>query len=57
MPQIVSGFLAQGWQAAVLQVVLIVITTLIWFPFFKMVDKQISNEENELDTKTEKIIV
>jgi PTS system cellobiose-specific IIC component len=45
MPQIVSGFLAQGWQAALLQVVLIAVTTLIWFPFFKMVDKQISAEE------------
>jgi PTS system cellobiose-specific IIC component len=45
MPQIVSGFLAQGWQAAVLQVVLIAVTSLIWFPFFKMVDRQISSEE------------
>ncbi len=45
MPQIVSGFIAQGWQAAVLQVVLIGLTTLIWFPFFRMVDKQISAEE------------
>jgi PTS system cellobiose-specific IIC component len=45
MPQIVSGFLAQGWKAAVLQVVLIAITSLIWFPFFKLVDKQISTEE------------
>lgn len=54
MPQIVSGFLAQGWQAAVLQVVLIAVTTLIWFPFFKMVDKQISFEESESDTKDDK---
>ncbi|MDR2785257.1 MAG: PTS transporter subunit EIIC [Treponema sp.] len=45
MPQIVSGFLAQGWQTALLQVVLIAVTTLIWFPFFKMVDRQISTEE------------
>lgn len=45
MPQIVSGFLAQGWQAAVLQVVLIAITTAIWFPFFKLVDKNTVKEE------------
>lgn len=45
MPQILSGFLAQGWQAAVLQVVLIVITTLIWFPFFRIIDKKIYSEE------------
>ncbi|MDR2757828.1 MAG: PTS transporter subunit EIIC, partial [Spirochaetaceae bacterium] len=31
MPQIVSGFLAQGWQTAVLQVILIAVTSLIWF--------------------------
>lgn len=45
MPQIVSGFLAQGVPTAILQVILIVITTLIWIPFFKMVDRQIVKEE------------
>jgi PTS system cellobiose-specific IIC component len=47
MPQIVSGFLAQGWQTALLQAALLAISTLIWFPFFKMVDRQIAaREEN-----------
>ncbi|NTW96425.1 MAG: PTS sugar transporter subunit IIC [Erysipelotrichaceae bacterium] len=46
MPQVISGFLAQGWQASVLQVVLILITTAIWFPFFKLVDKQTVQEES-----------
>jgi PTS system cellobiose-specific IIC component len=45
MPQFVSGFIAQGWQSTVLQVVLVTVSTLIWFPFFKMVDRQISGEE------------
>lgn len=45
MPQIVSGFLAQGVPTAILQVILILITTAIWFPFFKMVDRQIREEE------------
>lgn len=45
MPQIVSGFLAQGIPTAILQVVLIAITTLIWFPFFRIVDRQIVKEE------------
>jgi PTS system cellobiose-specific IIC component len=45
MPQIVSGFLAQGWQVALLQVVLIAVSSLIWFPFFKIVDRQIAAEE------------
>lgn len=47
MPQFVSGFLAQGPQAVVLQIVLVAITTIIWLPFFKIVDKQISTEEIE----------
>jgi len=46
MPQVVSGFLAQGPQAAILQVVLLAITTAIWFPFFKLVDKQTAQEES-----------
>ncbi len=45
MPQIISGFLAQGVPTAILQVILIIITTLIWIPFFRMVDKQIVKEE------------
>ena len=53
MPQFVSGFLAQGWQAVVLQVVLVAITTLIWFPFFKMIDRKISAEETAAATATE----
>ena len=45
MPQFVSGFLAQGYQAMILQIVLVAITTLIWIPFFRIVDKQIAAEE------------
>lgn len=45
MPQIISGFLAQGWATSLLQVFNIAITTLIWFPFFKVYDRQICNEE------------
>lgn len=45
MPQVISGFLAQGVPTAILQVVLILLTTLIWYPFFKMVDRQIYEEE------------
>ena len=57
MPQFISGFLAQGWQAVVLQVVLVTVTGLIWFPFFKMVDKQIATEESENEKEeTEKVV-
>ncbi|BCJ98638.1 PTS sugar transporter subunit IIC [Anaerocolumna chitinilytica] len=46
MPTIISGFLAQGIPTAVLQIILILITTLIWFPFFRLVDRQIVKEES-----------
>lgn len=45
MPQVISGFLAEGVPTAILQVLLIAITTLIWIPFFKLVDKQTLTEE------------
>lgn len=45
MPQFVSGFLAQGIPTMLLQVVLVLLTTTIWLPFFKMVDRQICKEE------------
>lgn len=45
MPQILSGFLAQGWQSALLQLVLIAVTTLVWFPFFRIVDRRLADAE------------
>lgn len=45
VPQVLSGFLAQGWQGSVLQIVLITSSTLIWYPFFKIVDKRIAAQE------------
>ena len=45
MPQVISGFIAQGWPTALLQIFNILVTSLIWFPFFKLVDKQIASEE------------
>lgn len=47
MPQFVSGFLAQGVPTMLLQVVLVLITTMMWLPFFKMVDRQICEEEEK----------
>lgn len=38
IPPVVSGFILCGWRGAVLQVLLIVINTLVWFPFFKVQD-------------------
>ncbi len=40
-PPIVGGFLATGsWKGAVLQIVLVVVSFLIYFPFFKAADKR-----------------
>ena len=49
VPPVISGFLSQGWQTAVLQVVLIVITALIWYPFFKLIDKRTCCEEENVE--------
>lgn len=44
-PVLLSGFLAGGWVAAVWQIVLIVVGTVIYFPFFLTCDKQALAEE------------
>ncbi|NMB55816.1 MAG: PTS sugar transporter subunit IIC [Leptolinea sp.] len=51
MPQFVSGFIAQGWQTTVLQIVNVALTTLIWYPFFRIVDRQITAEEKSSVSK------
>ncbi len=46
-PLILYGFLAYGgWQGAVLQAVLIAVSTALWYPFFHVLDKQAYDEEN-----------
>ena len=44
-PVVLAGFLAGGWRAAVWQVVLVALQFAIYFPFFRMVDKQALEEE------------
>ncbi|VTS41794.1 PTS system cellobiose-specific transporter subunit IIC [Streptococcus pseudoporcinus] len=38
-PAIISGFMVGGWQGAFVQVVILVLSTVIYFPFFKIQDK------------------
>jgi len=45
-PVVFAGLVAGGWKIAVLQIVLIAIQTLIYLPFFKVLDKQAVLEEN-----------
>lgn len=51
MPPLLGGFLATGgsWQGVVLQVVLIAVSFTIYYPFFKVADKQ--NLEKELQVE------
>ncbi len=46
MPPIISGFIQGGWQVALFQVFSIVLTFAIYYPFFKIVDKQACLEES-----------
>lgn len=39
-PPIISGFLLCGIRGALLQIVLLLISMAIYYPFFKMLDKQ-----------------
>lgn len=45
IPAVISGFMICGWQVALLQAVLLIMTGLIYYPFFKAQDKQAYQEE------------
>jgi len=45
-PPIISGFLASGWQGAILQLFLIILGVIIYLPFIKTIDKEYLLEEN-----------
>ena len=47
MPVVISGFLATGWQGAVLQVLLLILGVFIYMPFIKMMDKQYLADETK----------
>lgn len=55
LPGPVGAFLATGgdWRAAVLSIVLICISGVIYYPFFKMFDKQLLKEESKSEQPTE----
>ena len=44
-PPIFSGFLVSGFMGAVVQVVNIIIATIIWIPFIRILDKEYIKEE------------
>lgn len=46
MPVLVNGFIAGGWKVSVLQIVLVIIGILIYYPFFILSDRQSCKKEN-----------
>ncbi|MBA2795638.1 PTS sugar transporter subunit IIC [Streptococcus porcinus] len=38
-PAIISGFMVGGWQGALIQILILLLSTIIYFPFFKIQDK------------------
>ena len=53
MPVILSGFLATGWQGAVLELLLLVLGVFIYMPFIKMMDNQSMEEETRVAEKSD----
>ena len=46
-PAIISGFMVGGWQGAVTQIVVLLMSTLVYFPFFKVQDRLAYQNENQ----------
>lgn len=44
-PPIFSGFLVAGWQGAVVQIIAVVVSVIIYYPFVSVLDKQYRKEE------------
>lgn len=55
MPIFINGILAGGWQIGVLQAVLVLIGMAIYFPFFKMLDKQAMKAQMASETETDTV--
>lgn len=53
MPVILSGFLATGWQGAILQLLLLILGVFIYMPFIKMMDKQYMEDETKTTEKSD----
>lgn len=53
MPGILSGFLAAGWQGAVVQIIQMITVFFIYLPFFKLLDKTKVMQESELAVEGE----
>ena len=53
-PPILSGFIVGGWRAALLQVVILALSVIIYFPFIRAVDKMYQKQEQAVEGETQK---
>lgn len=49
-PPIIAGFLVSGWKGAVLNIVQILISMAIYYPFFKSADRMAAKQEQDENT-------
>ena len=54
-PPIISGFLVSGWQASILQALLIALGIFLYYPFIRVMDDQYLREEVEAEEQEEEI--
>ncbi len=40
IPIVITGFVEGSWKIAALQVALVALSTLVWYPFFRKADKE-----------------
>lgn len=52
-PPIISGFLSSGWQGAILQIFLIALGVVVYYPFIKAIDMQYIKDEAEVKDNPE----
>lgn len=52
-PPIIGGLLISGWRGAVWQVIEIILTVGMYYPFFRLVDQQAYEQEQGLETEAE----
>ncbi|KAB7665052.1 PTS sugar transporter subunit IIC [Bacillus sp. B1-b2] len=55
-PILINGFLEGGWRVAALQAVLVVISFIMYFPFFRSLDKDAWKNEQELEEEERKAV-
>ncbi|MDH6366636.1 MULTISPECIES: PTS transporter subunit EIIC [unclassified Breznakia] len=51
VPPIIGGFLAAGWQGAILQIVQMIAIFILYLPFFKLLDKRKCEEEAAIEAQ------